>query len=131
MTAPTNSAIFQALSTTLNASGLGYPVAWPGVDFTPPATGVWLEVLFFPNQPLDPTLSSAGIIPRGFLQIEACTRPGGGIQSAQEAAEAVLAVFPKLTSISGLVRVYQTPYAAAPLVDGDRISVPVTISYSA
>jgi len=39
---------FAALIATYAASK-GLPVAWPGINFTPPTTGAWLEVSWFPN----------------------------------------------------------------------------------
>ena len=131
MSHPDNAAIFDALNQALQGAGLGYPIAWPGVNFTPPPTGPWLEVSFFPNTPLDPTLSGAGTIPRGLYQVAACVRPGAGVGPAHALAAQVLGAFPRMTGISGLVRIYRAPYQSAPLIEDNRIAVAVTIPYSA
>ena len=125
-----NTVIFQAFFDHLHSAGLGYPIAWPDVDFTPPATGVWLEVLLFPNQPIDPTLSDSRVIPRGFFQVMACARKGEGVLPVTAAAESVMDAFPKLSGISGLLRVYRQPYLMEPMYEDNRTTVPVTIPYS-
>jgi hypothetical protein len=64
-----NSDIIQAFFTQLNDAALGYDIAWPNVDFTPPATGIWLEVSHFPNRGIDTTLSSQSVIRQGLFQV--------------------------------------------------------------
>lgn len=105
------------------------PVAWPGVDFTPPASGVWLELAIFPNEPQTVTMNADGLqVERGFVQVLAVTRPGAGIVSATMLAERVSDHFAKALQL-GPVRVRAIPWIGPPVVEPDRILVPVTISY--
>ena len=108
------------------------PIAWPGINFPPPATGAWLEVELFENDPQQPGLpNGASSLPRGFLQVTVCARPGAGFVPLDTIADAIIAGLPKGTSIDGVVRIVQTPYKLASLSQGDRLSVPVTVPYSA
>lgn len=103
------------------------PIAWPGVNFTPPSSGMWLEVRFFPNEPNNISLSGKQQY-IGFMQVSVFVRPGSGIASAISEAEAVQAHFPKALTLSS-VTVRQKPYISPPIDEGDRIQIPVTIPY--
>lgn len=50
-----NTDIYNAFAAIVGtyAASKSLPVAWPGINFTPPATGAWLEVAWFPNQTMD------------------------------------------------------------------------------
>lgn len=126
----TNSQILTALNDTLVAAALGYPISWPGIDFTPPDAEEWLEVRFLPNVAIDQWIANdSDTSPRGIYQIEVFSRPQSELK-IQAIVEAVQAVFPKGTSISGNVRVSRPPYASALDIEPDRMSVAVTIKYS-
>lgn len=58
------SAFAAAIATYATANSL--PVAWPGINFTPPTTGSWLEVAWFPNQTADKGLANDYNQLRGF-----------------------------------------------------------------
>jgi len=125
-----NSAIETALNQILEAAALGYPVAWPGIDFTPPANGEWLEVIYLPNQGVDDRLADDGYVsPQGIYQVTVASRPQSEIK-LREAAEAVQAVFPKGTRISGNIRVGSHPYTSSARIEDDRMRLPVTVEYS-
>lgn len=122
----TRTAFMQAIQ----AANLGYPIAWPGVNFTPPATGIWLEVSLFENDPLQPGLANdAPISERGILQVTACNRPGTGFVTLASAASAVIAAFPKGKRIEGSVKVNRTPYRMGDITDDDKLMIPVRIEY--
>ena len=126
----TNSDILNAFNAILSAANLGYPIAWPGVKFTPPATGVWLEVAFFPNTGRqDGLANSAQLTPEGMYQVSCYMRPGSGIDPIEKAASAIRATFPKGRVITGSVRVTRTPYDMSLSQDGDRMAIAVTIPY--
>ena len=128
---PTNAQIQKALFDLLIAANLGYPTSWPGLDFTAPASGVWLEVSFFPNEGIDDGLGyDSTTIPQGIFQVTAATRPGDGVFPVTNAAQEVQAVFSKGTTISTPVRVQRSPYQMDPIFEGDRMMIPVTITYS-
>jgi hypothetical protein len=128
---PTNTQIATALFQQLSAATLGYPIAWPGTDFTPPATGVWLEPMVMPNTGIDNGLAPTdGTVPQGLFQVAVYDRPGRGILAVNRAADEVKAAFLKNATITGLVRVQRNPYSFEIQPDGDRLSVIVTIPYT-
>jgi len=128
---PTNTQIATALFQQLSAATLGYPIAWPGTDFTPPATGVWLEPMVMPNTGIDNGLAPTdGTVPQGLFQVSVFDRPGRGILAVNRAADEVKAAFLKNATITGLVRVQRNPWSFEIQPDGDRLSVIVTIPYT-
>ena len=132
---PTNNEIYMAAITLLNNAALGYPVSYPGYNFTPPDDGAWLKVDFFPNTGLDNGLAySDTVIPRGILQIECVARPNAGLENLQPVANQVRSVFAKGTAIAGQVRVTRQPYdmnlPPNEQYQPDRMKVVVSIEYS-
>ena len=128
---PTNTQIATALFQQLSAATLGYPIAWPGTDFTPPATGVWLEPMVMPSTGIDNGLAPTdGTVPQGLFQVSVFDRPGRGILAVNRAADEVKAAFLKNATITGLVRVQRHPWSFEIQPDADRLSVIVTIPYS-
>jgi len=128
----TNSQIKTAFFARLATISGGYTIAWPGVNFTPPGSGAWLEASHFPIAPLDEGLANdSSTVPRGIFQVSCVTRPGLGTAAIDTAAQAVIALFPKGRVLSGSVRVVRAPYsfeAASP--SGDKIEIAVTVEYS-
>ena len=128
---PTNTTIATALFSQLTAAALGYPIAWPGTDFMPPATGVWLEPMVMPNTGIDNGLAPTDVtVPQGLFQVAVYDRPGRGILAVNRAADEVKAAFPKNATITGLVRVQRSPWSFEIQPDAARLSVIVTVTYS-
>lgn len=128
---PTNNEIYTALITLLNDAALGYPTAYPGYNFTPPDSGVWLEVMFMPNRGIAyDTGNTEEVTPQGLFQVTVYDRPGNGVDGLDTAAEAVKAVFPKGTAIAGTVRVNEPPYFLSLDSEGDKMMKVVTVPYS-
>lgn len=130
-----NSTIYTSFCTALEAANLGYAIAYPGLDFTPPTGAFWLEVNYLPNDGIQDGLSNnSTTIEQGIFQVNAMGRKGSGagrgMIPTQRVAEELQAAFPKGTLISGLVRVSRTPYQMSPIQEGDKIMVPVTIPYT-
>lgn len=120
-------ACFQRLSD----ASLGYPIAWPGTTFEPPATGAWLEPALLSNEGLDNGLGpDDGYIPQGIFQVMIWARPGTGMIAIAGIAQTVTTVFPKDYRISGLVRVQRIPYLTVLETTGEKIGIMVTIPYS-
>ena len=103
-------------------------IAWPGVDFTPPSEGLWLEVSIFPNEPDNYSWDDETQEFMGFLQVSVYGRPGSGIYGLTDEAESIIAHFPKGTAL-GPVRVSQRPYLRPVVIDGEAHFIPVTIPY--
>lgn len=128
---PTNNEIYMAAITILNDAALGYRVSYPGFNFSPPSTGVWLEVAFFPNEGLDNGLRYADtVIPRGIFQVSCVNRPGAGLDAIHAAADEIRALYAKGTTLTGQVRVVRQPYDMELETDDDRMMVVVTVEYS-
>lgn len=117
-------AAFERLSTIQNAP----PIAWPGINFQPPAAGIWFEALMFPNEPANLTMDGDKAEQLGFFQVTVCFRPGTGVLMPMLAAEAVIDRFPKGLDL-GPVKVRQRPWLAPTVTDDDRLFIPVTIPY--
>jgi len=119
---------FALLATQLTP--LGYPIAWPGVNFTPPGSGIWLDVTVFENDPLQDFLANDGpSLAVGLLQVMVVDRPGRGSLAADTAASAVMSALPKGTRISTSAKVNRHPYRMSDDVTDDKLTVPVTIPY--
>lgn len=121
--------ILNALATRLDTLG-SLPVAWPGVPMTPPSSGMWLEVRYFPNEPRDLTWGNTSQQETiGFFQVSVYWRPSeNDLIDASTVADSVIALFAKGTAIDA-VRVRKTPWQS-PSIDADGKSfIPVIIPY--
>lgn len=105
------------------------PVAWPGIHFTPPASGLWLEFAWFPNETRNIALGNDGSQLRGFGQVSCCGRPGAGLLPVANLSGEVITHFAKGTQL-GVATVERKPWASSVLTSDERISVPVTVRYS-
>ena len=114
----------------VQAAGFTQPIAWPGVNFTPPSSGAWLQVSLFENEPLQPgTANTAAVGLRGTLQISACGRPGTGFAALDTLADSVIAEFAKGTPVLSASRVIRTPYKLGDITADDKLMIPVRIEY--
>lgn len=105
------------------------PIAWPGINFTPPSEGRWFEVRHFPNTPNNLVMDADGDQEfLGFLQVSVFDRPGTGIVNLTEEAEGIIGHFPKGTAL-GPVTVRVKPYLSSPIPADNSIQIPVTIPY--
>lgn len=105
------------------------PIAYPDVAFTPPADGKYLAVQFLANAPAWEGLSE-GRRDQGLLQVTVVWPKGLGVIRALDAAQDVIAHFPKGLVLSG-VKITGQPYAGSPLLDDADTRVPVTIPWAA
>lgn len=129
----TNTDIMTSLFGTIANSAISQPKAWPGADFTPPASGEWLEVYYQPNDPQQPGIANdASILPRGIFRVLCMTRPSPTAAFGTQAlAEQVAALYPKGATVSGNVRISRHPYTSTSQFAPDRMGVSVIIEYSA
>jgi hypothetical protein len=119
---------FAALVETF-AAAQGLPCAYPGVGFTPPTEGAWLELQWFPNQTQNYGIGDDGpFLRQGFGQLSACYRPGGGIVTGTRLTDQIIAAFGKGTEFAG-ARVYRLPWTSSIIPDPERIMHPVTIAW--
>ena len=105
-------------------------ILWPGKQQKPPEEGFWLEAGYFPNEPQDDTWGADSCAEdRGFFQVLVGYRKGAGEIAPSELADAVVALFPKATSLDG-VQVRKRATRGPAFVDqGDKLFIPVTIYY--
>lgn len=105
------------------------PVAFPGVPFTPPATGRWLEVRWFPNETTTYAIQDDPpcIVFAGMGQISVCERVGAGL-AGLSVANAAVEYFPKGTLL-GVGRVEVQPWVSNVIQEPDRIAYPVTVRW--
>lgn len=119
--------IWDAIKATLDSYSTSLPIAKPGKTFDPPASGLWLRVMWFPNEPENITWAEDEEFV-GAVRIGVEGYNGGGITALVDEAESIAALFPKSLAL-GPVRVRQRPYISPPISEGDKIMVPVTIPY--
>ena len=110
------------------ASGLGYPVAYPGKTFAPPDSGEWLELMIVHND-ADPDLTDQTIFRRGIIQLNVCGRPNKNPLTLYSIADTLKTGTQKGATVSG-VTITRTPYTSSLLEMDDRVMLPVTFEYS-
>lgn len=126
-----NNTIKGALYDILIAANLGYEIAFPAIKFTPPDSGIWLEVEFSPSSDLDNALAyDSGYIPRGFFQVSVYDRAGHGSFIAGVVAEQIQTLYAKGTAIAGTVRVVSRPHQMGFDAMDDKFVIAVSIEYS-
>jgi hypothetical protein len=105
-------------------------ILWPGIQETPPESGMWLQPGFFPNEPEDMAWDDdACVDTRGFFQILIYFRPGQGLVAPSELADALIAFFPKGFEL-GPVRVRKRPWQSPAVTeDASKLFIPVTVPY--
>lgn len=130
----TNRDILHAFLTALEAFATArpIPVAWPGREFTPPASGLWLECYYQPNSPIDLGVGfNSSAVPRGLFTMVGMTRPSPTAAfDLQELAIELAALFPKGHALAGGVHVVRNPYSSPYQFQPDRVGLTVSIEYS-
>jgi len=105
-------------------------ILWPGIQETPPESGMWLQPSLFPNEPADIAWDDdACVDTRGFIQILIYFRPGQGQIDPSELADALIAFYPKGSAL-GPVRVRKRPWQSPAITqDASKLYIPLTIPY--
>jgi hypothetical protein len=137
MAAGITAQIIDGLLTYLGTLSIGsppLPIAMPGRQFRPPASGKYLEATFMPNQP-GPPLIPFGSADRhqGLLQIAVYWPVDEGHVTPLDIAGNVVKAFRRGTVIaSGALRIhiYETPWASQPIQEASTVEVPVTIPWT-
>ncbi|MBO9766516.1 MULTISPECIES: phage tail terminator-like protein [Xanthomonas] len=126
-----NTAIYDAFAGLVGAfaTAQGLPCSYPGLAFTPPTDGAWLELQWFPNETQNYGMADDGpSLLQGFGQLSACYRPGGGIMVGTRITDQIIAAFAKGTNFAGM-RVYRMPWTSTIIQDPERHMHPVTIMW--
>lgn len=109
----------------LTLSGLNTArVAWPGVPFTQPTTGIWYKISFIPAS-VAPEMGGADH-EGGVYQVSVFAASGSGIGALARAADAVVALFSRrrLTNVSCGV-----PTLGPVLEEVDWLHLPVSVPF--
>lgn len=102
-----------------------HPVAFYGIDFTPPDEGIYLQVVPFYNDNKDYFQVS---VARGFFRINAIDKVGHGPMPALEMAEQIASWFPRGSQWGGAT-ITGSAGIGGPIQDSDRLIVPVTFRW--
>ena len=122
--------IEEAFFSAVKDSGINLPIAYPGMNFTPPTKGQWLEVSVFRNEPANQPLANKRGVEQGIMQITVCGRPGSGMVPLRNTALNILAAFPKGFLFASYHRIVNNPYMLSLITESDKIMLPVSMSYS-
>lgn len=106
-------------------------VAWPDAPLTPPNSGSWLEVSWFPNETFTYGMADNGPVQvKGFGQVNCNTRLArGAMKATLTLADAIITAIPKGTVLD-LAQIERQPWKSSALTAEDRIVVPVTFPYA-
>lgn len=111
------------------------PIAWPGRHTSPPSTGMWLEVKFFPNEPQNLSWDNdSQQLLKGYFQIGVFYRPGiniGQVSSvtASELADSLINHFPKGLRLLRNIRIFKTAWQRSAFDMEGKSVIPITIPY--
>ena len=109
------------------------PIAYPDVDFSPPADGKYLRLDLFNNAPFWEGLSS-GRIDQGLMQVTVVWPRAEGRIKPAEVAALVMEHWKKLTTLSGSgtrVKINREPWVSSPILSDHQTETPVTIPWVA
>lgn len=131
----TQARVRKALETKLStfAAAQSLSVAWPNVEFTPPA-GVYLRAFILPAATISPDIQRIGRKYEGLFQVDIVGVVGDGYSATGAIFEAMASAFDPAVSLTadGLRVFLLEPFSsAAPLQSGDRYTVPCSIPYRA
>lgn len=128
-----NTALLEAFIDRLKTLGLSpaLPIAWPGIKFEPPATGMWLEMMYIPIEPENYSWDADGCVnARGLFQVSVFYRPGVGQIKPSAIADLIINHFHKGFFFIGNVGVNKKPWQSASVTDSDRLFIPVSIPFA-
>lgn len=116
------------------ADGISMPVAWENVEFTPPATGIYLAAYDMPATPQTMDLSLSCRTFSGVYQINVVIPAGAGRAEAISLANKVADLFPEGGDIQGdgfTCWITSTPAIFRGISTAVSYTVPVSLNYRA
>lgn len=109
------------------------PIAYIGVNFAAPDTGMWLEAKIFPAPVVEMGMADASDIShRGVFQVGVIDGAGKGAIEASEVAATIIKHFKKGTELSVLdtkLRITNRPSISGPIQYEHKLIVPIEIRY--
>jgi hypothetical protein len=129
----TDSDILKAFLDRLGTLALSppLPIAYPGIDYS--GSTNYLRADHLLNQTRQVTVGDDPQQKRGILQVTVVWARGQGLVKPLEAAGAIINHFKNLVLWAGETRITidREPWAASPIQEPDRVSIPITISWHA
>ena len=104
------------------------PIAWEGLPFTPPTSGVFLQPIMLRSNRVSPSVDASSVRVRGDFQVNVVVRDGVGSALADTIAEEVMALYPIIPKI-GTVSVEQPPQKSSAILLLDKRIIAVTVNY--
>jgi len=123
--------IEEAFFAAVRADFPGMRIEYPGVNFTPPATGYWLQLSVFRNAEANQPLANRRGVEQGVLQIVVATRPGGGTAAMRPTVNAIKAAYRKGRAFASGHRIVDNVRELDPQIEDSKLLLPVSMSYSA
>lgn len=124
-------AFCQQVKEFASTGGRSLAVSYPASHFTPPDSGLWLQIVPFWNEGREYGLARNGLkVEEGFFRVIVLSRLGAGLGPAQDVAEELIKHFPKGSAFGGAVTDTR-PRLSGPLIDDDKIAIPLTVRWRA
>jgi hypothetical protein len=107
---------YAALCDHLKDLSLDYLIAWPDVNFTPPKSGKFLEVLAFNNPTQTISMDNSGVQHEtGLFRVNVYWPIGQGRTAPLVVADSIKDHFAKGTSLADGARIDQAPWVGSSL----------------
>ena len=107
-------------------------IAWPGITFTPPASGLWYKVDCIPATTDYAMGVNGSTHERGGYQVTVYAKPGAGTGALMAAADALVSLFDRAVLTGTTVTVHcGVPVPGPVLQEPDWLGVPVSIPFLA
>jgi hypothetical protein len=117
------------LKTWADAQVPKVPVAFEGMAFTKPSTGVFLEPTLIPMSTEDANVSGTRKRCYGVFHVNCWAKSGTGMRQVETLAQSIVTLFPLLPK-TGAVSIESTPFVHEHDTDpAGWLIVPVTIQY--
>lgn len=103
-------------------------VAWEGVPFNKPTSGIWVEPFMVSNTPVCANIGAVRYRTIGTYQINVFFKDGEGSAKVESFANQIAALYPVFPK-SGTVSFDKPTNAQTPYTDTDWRVIPIRISY--
>lgn len=111
------------------------PIAWPNRTTDKPSGREYIEVLHFPNIPIDRDWNNDATVFVGVLQMNVNFGVDYGTVYGARIVDQIVNTYwsktTQFTSGSASFLIYATPRVGSPIQDGDRCYLPVSVLYQA
>ena len=116
------------LSAWANSFNPVIPVAWEGIDFQIPSSGVYVEPFILPATTINPTVDGGRKRYTGYFQVNIHVKDNSGTKKLNELSDSLVNYFP-IVPKTGNVSIERTPSIGRGITDNGWRIVPVSIPY--